>query len=319
MDAQRQTLYLLGMGILPYRKHLEWLLIEGMDAEKIVAFYDNIQMPIPSAKDIDDAKQKVDSLLIPPGVKRALQKSIFKEEHKVVWEKLGYGEIFGKRCGLQEAAWDEVGKILANPVLRICVDSLIISKLHEEKLISMIHSEFSVKLTPESLSIYKLNFANFTDFARKDWIDYLKRLEEDQYAYHRVFTALTRGTDEVLHLCGMPTQKQYSDFLRNVLATSDYKFKHYSRQNSVDADIEARKWAKVGVESGEKFEKYGASDVTDFSKMVQTEFEYVEQEFPTLGDELLTSIRPKVESENDASGKDAAKTTPPIQNPFGGV
>lgn len=319
IDTRGQRMYILGMGLMPYSKHLEWLLIEGQAPEQITAFYDNIQMPVPTASIIAEHKEKVDKLIIPPGIKKMLQKGVFKQEYKAVWERLGYGEIYGKRCGLEPKIWEELGRILAHPVMRISLDALIICKLDEEKLIQILPSQYSLRISEESLKLYKKYFGNYENFLRGDWKSYLNIVKNDSFIFQRVFTALTKSSDEVLHICGLPTQKQYSDFLRNVLATADYKFKHYSRQNDPGADDAARKWAKIGVDSGEKYEKYGASDANDFAKLVQTEFEYVEQEFATIDEATMESIRPALLEGGESDKKGPEKTPPPVIDPYGGV
>ena len=109
--------------------------------------------------------------------------------------------------------------------------------------------------------------------------------------YSRYFAALTKARDEVMHLVGLPTKKNFASFLDTVLVTSDYKFKFYSRQGTADGDRAARYWADIGVKAGERFEKYGARDATSFADVVQTEFEYVNEEIPMAEADLIATIK----------------------------
>jgi len=168
-----------------------------------------------------------------------------------------------------------------------------------DKVAVLIPQTFKVNLTEGAIDLYKKIFGNYESFSKLDWTDYLSRLSNDHYVHVRLFSALTKPRDEALILCGLPAEKAFSDFLRNVLASANYKFNYYMRQNTPEADAEARRWAKVGFEAGEKFEKYGAGDVSDFAKLVQTEFEYVTPDIPTIDQALALQMLPQTMEEKN--------------------
>lgn len=274
--------------------------------KKVQDFYDNIQMPVPTEKDYQEAEAVIGKLMIPPAARRNLSRGIFNPNDSAIWDRLGYGEIHRRRCYANHpsktdlaAAWEEVGKLLSHPVMRTALDACTLAGVDEEKLSLVLPTVYHLSCSEAAQRLYKRYFADFEMWGKVDWKDYLDRLREDTYVYTRIFTALTRPRNEVYHLCGLPTEKQYSDFLKNVLAGAAYKFDYYARQNTAEADNEARKWAKVGFEAGEKFEKYGANDVSDFAKLVQTEFEYVTPQIPNLDAEMAAQIRPQIEDSKD--------------------
>lgn len=277
---------------LPFFKHLEWLCLEGTKLKDIQSFYDNIQLPIPTEDDVAKAQDRVDKLMMPPGIKKRLQKMVFKDEDTPVWGRLGFEDLHRWRCNKATKHWSMVGKLLNHPLMRVGLDICIIIKLDLEKARLMLSNTYGLELSDEAVHLYMHYFGNFDNFTKTDWQEYLERLVEDQYVYTRIFAALTKPKDEVLHLCGLPSEKQFSDFLKNVLATASYKFNHYSRQNTVEADSVAMDWAKIGIVSGEKFEKFGAGDISDFAKLVQTEFEYITSPIDTLSPEMAQNIRP---------------------------
>ena len=282
---------------LPFRRHLEWLCIEGMEDSKIQDFYDNIQFPVPTAKDIAEATDKVDKLTMTPSMKRNIRRGVYKKEDTPYWDKLGYGDLHKWRCeGGKDPNWSTVGRILNHPLLRVSIDACTITNFEDDKITVMLPQVYKINLNQEALDLYRKYFGNFRDFEKRDWKKYLQRIVDDNYAYTRIFAALTRPRDEVLHLCGLPAENAFSDFLKNVLATANYKFNYYSRQNNPDADMDARKWAKIGFESGEKFEKYGAAEASDFAKLVQTQFEYVSNDIPTIDANIASQIRPHIEA-----------------------
>jgi len=284
---------------LPYKRHLEWLCLESLETDKIQEFYDNVQLPVPTDEDISAAIAKVETLVIPPVVRKNLRRGLYKKEDNWAWDKLGYGDLHQWRYAGNDPNWEVVGKVLNHPLMRTALDACTVSNMEDERMITMLSQVYKITLTIEALDLYRKYFGNFHSFSRADWKAYLSRVIDDNYVYVRIFSALTRPRDEVLHLCGLPAEGQFSDFLKNVLATASYKFNYYSRQNSPEADTEARRWAKVGFESGEKFEKYGAGDATDFAKLVQTEFEYVTPQIETLDAALAAQIRPQIGEKTD--------------------
>lgn len=305
---------------LPYTRHLEWLTLEGLDDKAIQSFYDGIQLPLPTGDDIQKAHEKTRSLIIPPAVKRNLMKRKYLASDTPVWEKLGYGELHARRVRDRVSAeWEMVGRLLNHPVMRTALDCLLVARYPLERICVLLPQVYGLPLSEAGIGLYQKYFANFEHFQRGDWSAYLDRVREDHYVYVRMFTALTRPVDEVLHLCSLPTEKQFTDFLRNVLAAADYKFKYYLRSNTSEADVHARRWAKVGFEAGERIEKYGASDMTDFAKLVQTEFEYISGEVPVAGADLV-SMRPDLKEDQKAlpeakSGTAAtSENNPPQQN-----
>lgn len=291
---------------LPFARHLEWLCLEGLSLQDVQRFYSNVQFPVPTEKDFEEACEKVRKLPLPPAVRRNLRRSKFVDTDSAVLEKFGYGDVHRQRCFRPEGskshlaqAWGEVGKLLSHPVMRVALDACLIAKVPEEKLSLMLPAAFSLSLSEQAIAIYRHYFWDTELFGREEWLDFLKRVREDSYVYVRYFTALTRTREEVFHLCQIPGEHQFSNFLKNTLATARYKFDYYSRQNTPDADHEARKWAKVGFESGEKYEKFGAADATDFSKLVQTEFEYVSPQIPTLDEETARQLLPQLTTPED--------------------
>lgn len=284
---------------LPFRRHLEWLVIEGMNLQEVQKFYDNIQLPLPTEEDMELAEAEISRKMVPPGLRRKVSKKIYKAAEAPIWDKLGYGDLFRWRCGHASPEWSQVGRVLNHPLMRTSLDCCIIINMDPDKVEAILPQVFGLPISLAAQDLYKKYFGAFESFDKDSWGGYLERLVEDQYVYTRVFAALTRPKDEVLHLLGLPTEKQFSDFLKNVLATANYKFNYYSRQGTVEADVVAMDWAKVGIVSGEKYEKFGAGDATDFAKLVQTEFEFVTPAIETLSPELALSMRPKTQGEGD--------------------
>lgn len=265
-----------------------------MPLERIQRFYDDVQIPIPPQDYISKLQERLQELSIPPGALRRLRSSRGAPQDVSVWEKLGYQEIYAQRrnemtAALREA-WSEVGKLLNHPVMRIATDCTMLAKLRDEEICEILPQTFQLPLSSAALLLYRKYFFDHEKLGKSDWRYYLELLKPDQYTYSRIYAALTKPQDDVMHLVGLPSKKQYSDFLKNVLAVSDFKFKHYARAGTPEAEAEARRWAKVGMDAGERQKKVQANDTGDFLRLIQTEFEYVSTPVEPATPEMLQQL-----------------------------
>jgi len=276
---------------LPFHKHLKWLILEGNSYENVCEFYENLQFPEPTESYFQNLKDDVDSLPIPPITRRRLGKKIYHENDVFVWKKLDLEEIYLHR--LKGAKWSGVLKILNNPILRVAIDCCLIASVDLEELGQLVITAYNTEIDENSAKIYKKYFFDAELMKRNDWQSYLNLLASDRYTYTRVFAALTKSRDEVLHLVGMPTKAQFGTMLKNVMNTAHYRFEYFARQNGPDAQEQARKWAKILMDAGAKHEKFGATDATDFANLIQTEFHYIESDIQTVTPEMLADAKPK--------------------------
>jgi len=303
---------------LPYRHHILWQLIEDRSDSDITAFYDNIQLPKPTAADLSQCRDKLSDMVIPPFALRNIKKDKVTAADVAVWNKLGFSEIYAKRTGdtVLELVWLNVSKLLNNPVMRVAIDCGLLVGLQPEELSQMASQSFGTGVDDAVLALYRKYFFDCGSFLKSDWRNYLRALQEDTYTHQRIYAALTKPRDEVLFMVGLPNKRQFSDFLRNVLATSDYKFRYYARQNNQESDDESRKWAKVGFDAGVRLEKFSATDATDFSKLVQTEFEYITPQILTISPEMLNEVRPPSLEDDDGKPKSLNAPAAPLGNLF---
>ena len=281
---------------LPFHRHLKWLILDGFDNATIHQFYDNIQFPIPSTEQIEQADEQLKTLIIPGATRRRLAKRIFDEGDQGVWKKHGFEEIYLHT--LKKIDWPEIGRVLNHPVMRVALDCCLISSVDTEKITQLLPVTFSLAMSPESIAVYKKYFLDVDLMNKSDWQSYLRILQPDRYVHERIFAALTRNQDEVLHLVGLPTKTQFGTMLKNIMSTAHYRFEYYSRQMTPESQEEARKWAKVMIEAGVKHDRYSAADATDFSDLVQTEFIHLDTKIETISSEMLADAKPKIEEKD---------------------
>jgi hypothetical protein len=60
------------------------------------------------------------------------------------------------------------------------------------------------------------------------------------------------------------------------------RFREAVKDRTPESDRNARSWAQMAMAAGAQYEKFRTKDLTDFSKEVQMEFEYVETKYPTM-------------------------------------
>lgn len=301
---------------LPFRRHLEWMLLEGREIREIKRFYHNIQFPELKEEHFDEAQDKVDSIVLPPITKRNLAKKICTAQDRAIFKKYGYEEIYLRSINHQhmKAQWDMVGQMLNHPVMRVAVDACLINGMPADELIEILPVQFQIKLDMGAIDLYKKYFFDHESMDRSDWRGYLKLLRNDSYTYHRIYAALTKSREEVLFMVNLPTKSKFASFLNNVLATADYKFRYYAKHNSPEADAAADKWAKIGFKAGELHEKFSGSDMTDFAKLVQTEFTYIDTPMETIKPEMLSGVKPAALQAPESKPVNAPPP-PPVNTP----
>jgi hypothetical protein len=277
---------------LPFHRHLKWLCLEELPDDDIKKFYDNIQFAIPQQKHLADCQDFKSELMVSTGTLRRLRKKIYSDDDHKMWEKRGFGEIYLHRFG--KADWSELGKVLNHPVMRVALECCIIAKVPDNELAQLLPSVYSLPLSEASIATFKQYFFDIELMERRDWQDYLYLISEDRYSYVRILAALTKPRDEVLHLVGLPTKAQFGTRLKNIMDVAAYRFEYFARQGSHEAQAEARNWAKILIAAGEKHEKYGATDMTDFGKVLQTEFEYSDAVLDSVTPEMLAGAKPQL-------------------------
>ena len=287
---------------LPYSKALVWLFAEGKSEAEVAAQLDELSLPPLEKADLDSFAHEASLLPLSPGMRRRLPKKQYDRLDMIIAEKLGLAEIYCRHTGnfalypMAQLNWEEVGKILRNPVLRIALDVGILCRYSFEELSQILPATFHEQLSEGGIDLYCKYFFNYKAMSKEDWRVYMRLCAAIPYAYVRYHAALTKPKDEALFLAGLPTRANFADFLKTVMGTAAYKFQHYSRMSTPQADGQARAWAKVGFDAGVKYEKFSASDVQDFAKTVQTEFDYIESDIPTVQPDMLSQIKPPDET-----------------------
>jgi hypothetical protein len=246
---------------------------------------------------IEEYRTKAEGILVSSATRRRVKALKYDASDALILEKFGLGETYKRDVGgiagepKLKAAWDEVFSVLENPLTRVAMDCAFLCRYSPEDLSQILPEMLGTSCTSAGVALYRKYFFDYSSMSRSDWKDFLALTEDVPYVHVRYYTALTKPKEETLFLVGIPTKPDFSRFLKNVLATADFKFKYYSRLSSPDSDAQAKTWAKVGFEAGVRYEKVSTGDVTDFSSAVQTEFDMLDPTFQTIDNDLLSQVK----------------------------
>jgi hypothetical protein len=300
---------------LPFHRHLKWLALEGLSAKDIQSYYDNVQMAQPTDAQVAAITEEAGKMLMPPITRRRLTRKLHAPEDQAVWQRHGMEEIYLHQMGVKP--WVEIGPLLNHPVMRVAIECCLVAKLTHEEISQLLPSVYTLPLSPESVAIYVKYFFDHTNMARSDWQAYLNQISDDRHTHTRLFAALTRPQEEVLHMVGLPSRLKFGTMLKNIMNTAYYRHEHYARQQTPEAQEEARKWAKVTIEAGAKAEKFGSSDTKDFASLIQTAFQYENEEVEMLTPEMLAEAKPPSNAALEKPVSPAAPLPPDTENQSG--
>lgn len=251
-------------------------------------------MATPTDEQIADAVKYAAGLVMPPIVRRRLFKKLYDVGDQAVWKKYGFESIYLHQ--MQKQDWSGLGRILNHPVMRVALDCCLITGLTHDEIIQLLPAIYFLPISLQDIANYTTYFFDYSNLNKSDWQAFLNQISEDRYTHNRIMFALTRPQEEVLHAVGLPSRLHFGTMLKNVMNTANYRFEYYARQQSPEAQDEARKWARLMMEAGAKHEKFGSTDATDFSKLIQTQFEYIENDVPNITPEMLADAKPAPEA-----------------------
>ena len=185
----------------------------------------------------------------------------------------------------------------SDPRLRLTIGALLIKGVRAEDIVQMVNLKFASMLKAEHVILYEKFFWNHRRMTRKEWKEYL--VDRDSFEKHILFLCFSEDIETVKAALELPSKTSSSDMLQYMLSQSFQKAKHYLKYNSPDQNAEAREWIKVTMSLSDKYEKHRTGDVEDFGKTLQMEFDYVESDFMTPDDQMLTDVEQK-KKDNEA-------------------
>jgi len=177
------------------------------------------------------------------------------------------------------SAVKQVYDVLQDGILKITVNALLIKKLKVSEISRLVTTKFSVQITEKHIDIYSRYLFNSQKMTRVEWREYIKKCTDREKRVY--FIALTEDTEVLKTELDLPALAHVGESLQWLFTKSFLKAKTFMDVGTPEADLSAMRWSDQVVKLADKYEKYRSGDQHDFGKMLQMEFEFVDEPFDT--------------------------------------
>lgn len=271
---------------LPYTKYIYFLLVlHRFDQKKINEILDKSERLLPTGEQYAQFKKYLtETIPISKETKKLLLGKTNKIENKAEFEsylrKLGIYELFANRYKIEEHKKCSVCEMLFlekdfYPELQ----AFIFKAFTNYEIINFFKDKHNIELLISDLDYYRDIFLPIFALSRDEWKDYIKAVKKREQAF--LITALKKDPHYLRLDTGAETKVQYSNILQFFMASSFRKF-----QETMNLDSsEARNWARLTMNAGDRKQKLTPSDANQFLKDVQMAFDFEENQMPSI-DEL---------------------------------
>lgn len=294
---------------LPHERYIRFLITSGLDLEDTNEhLLEKGLPPCPvdgegNSEYWDSQYEKLHSAKIPKSIK-----NFWNKEEKKKFPQ-GFFEYMNV-VGLQDAWKYNVGQ---NKLLAVAVDALededvsistralLTLKSPPEEVAALIHGKYGMIFPKDAVRQFNAYFFDIRIMTRKSWKAYLELLPPEHKLL--LYKALVGREVELRAELDFPNKISVSEHYQKLHIYAMEKFDTYRSSSEPNADQHAIKWAQIAMSSGDKYEKLKTGDTTDFSKELQMEFDFVDIDFPTIGEESLEELRDAT-SNNDEDGEE---------------
>jgi len=246
---------------------------------------------------------------IPPQIKKFWSQ---KSKKRLPKDLLPYMNTIG----LKEAWEYNIGKnnefaiavdALKDPDVSICVRSLLATKIQSEEISALINGRFGMAFPKGCVELFQKYFFQPLIMSRESWKSYLCLIPAEEK--NLIYLGITGDQVTLRAELSLPVRISVADHYQKLHIFAMQKFEFYQKTNSPDADQNALKWAQMAMSSGDKYEKLKIGDATDFGRDIQMEFDFIDTDFPMIGEENLDEIR-----QQNLEGQDNTEAAPiPIE------
>ena len=294
----------------PFEKFIFYRLLRGDTKDEINASLTRLCLPEISKEEFDIHKDKARLLGLPPGYKTVLNKRCKSAVPKGAIDFLKFHELDGLFAFEEQIADyltdEELGAMEGAfclheaPFVRMAINVLLFHKQPIEEIKDLVNVGHTYTVSEASLKVYSNIFFDTRKMKQKDWLNLLNLL---QFREREVmFAALTNKLEDIKYLIKVPTNVEYTGFLKRALETANYKMNHYAALNTEDGDRHARSWTSTGIAAGERYTKYSRGDAGDLMKHLQMEFEAIDSHIDSLDPAAAADILPKASELNIERG-----------------
>lgn len=294
---------------LPYENYLRFLITSGLDFEETATHLKEIEL-VPCTSEYWNTQFDVlHEVKLPAKIKKCWENKNSKKPKSF--------ERYMGAVGLAEA-WSDSKKLFSKALdmaqdqdVSLTIGALLLRRTEKEEISAILLAKFSMNVTVEVLKLYEKYFFQVQIMSRTSWKSFLNSLEGFS---KKVYYLALAGKDLKLRAeLGLPNRISVSEHYQQLHIQAIERFKTLMDTNSPGADAMALKWASLAMSSGDKYEKLKLGDASDFGKDLQMEFEYVDTNFPGIGESDLDQIQENV---NTGEAKTKHEPIPLSDNPI---
>ena len=294
---------------LPYENYLRYLITCGLNYDETSETIKELELP-PCPSEYWEAQFEIlNEVQIPNKIKKCWAT-------KGTRKPKSYGKYMGA-IGLYEA-WDEdktafnkVLDIAQDPDVSMTIGALLLRRTEKEEIAAILLSKFSINIPPSISSLYEKYFFQVAIMSRAAWKVFLGH--QEGFTKKVYYLALSGKDMKMRAELGLPNRISVSEHYQQLHIQAIERFKTLMETNSPDADAMALKWATLAMSSGDKYEKLKLGDASDFGKDLQMEFEYIDTNFPGIGESDLDQVQANIDT---GEAKDHHEPIPLSSNPI---
>jgi hypothetical protein len=294
----------------PFEKFIIYRILRGDTKNEVNASLTRLCLPEINEEDFIRHKDKVRILGCPPAFRSVLNKRCKNPVPKGAIDFLKFHELdglFAREEQIENYLKDEVigamdGAFIIHdaPFTRMAIHVLLFHKQPAQEIAELVGAGHGFQTNEASIKMYQNLFFDSRKMKQDDWMNYLQKLLFREREV--MFAALTNKLEDIKYLIKVPTNVEYSAFLKRALETANYKLNYYASLNTEAGDRNARSWASTGINAGEKYTKFSRGDAGDLMKTLQLEFESIDSEIEGLDPKVASEVLPQASVFNVEKG-----------------
>lgn len=295
---------------LPHEQYIRFLITTGLNHEETNEHLMGMELPGATVEYWEEQYDILHGTKLPKAIKTfwgLKNKKKLPEDFISYMNAVGLKDVWLWNLGSQQHFAIAVDAIKDRDV-SITTRSLLALRVPSEEISALVNGKYAMNFPTASVDLLKTYFFNPMIMSRESWRGYLGLLPAHEKTL--VYMGITGSNIELRAELGLPCKISVAEHYQKLHIFAMSKFDMYRGSADPSADALALKWANLAMSSGDKYEKLKIGDASDFGRDLQMEFDFIDTEFPLIGEDLLEEIQKDQEVEPD----DTVSRPIPLEN-----
>jgi hypothetical protein len=201
-----------------------------------------------------------------------------------VKEPKGYAKIMRdldlEDAHAKTAVFTQMMTLAINEPLALVLQAMLLKGVDAMEMAALISSKHNIQCEQQHVKMYRDYVFDAPRVTKEEWKVYYSLASQTLKAH--LIDCFKLDVEALKTQFGLPSKTSYVTSLQEMHILAMARFREYAKDRGPESDKNARMWASLAMTSGAQFEKFRTKDLTDFSKEVAMEFEYVETKFPSI-------------------------------------